>query len=175
VILVDYHCAECGGRFEHLVRNPVPASVDCPACRAPARRRFSPVGLVGRAAAPPSSAPTRPRAGRRALCQDNPDVPGLCHMTEDAGRMWVARARKDNRSLDRELERQERARSDHPGVVPEPVSHDHGTGRHSHGSGPGHNHGPGRSPAPGGADGRDAGGSSGAGGAAGTPVHRPGG
>lgn len=138
MILVDYSCSACGGRSEHMVRNPVPATVSCPACRAPAQRRFSPVGLSGRAA-PPASPVANAR--RRPLCQDNPDVPGLCHMTEDAGRMWVARARKDNRALDREIERQERARAENPGVVPEPVTHDHGAAGHSHGHGHGHSHG----------------------------------
>lgn len=129
MILVDYECSVCGGRSEQFVRSPAPRTASCPACRGRAVRRFAPVGLLG------SARPLEPRApatGSRPLCQDNPDVPGLCHMTPEAGRAWVARARRDNRSLDRELERQETARREHPHAVPEPASHDHGGAGHTH-------------------------------------------
>jgi hypothetical protein len=58
-------------------------------------------------------------------------------MTPDAARTWVARARGDNRSLDRELERQERSLKENAGPVADPVSHDHG---HPQGSGHEHSH-----------------------------------
>ena len=45
-------------------------------------------------------------------------------MTPSAARSWVARARKDNRTLETEIARQEQARD--VGPVPDPVSHDHG-------------------------------------------------
>jgi hypothetical protein len=63
------------------------------------------------------------------LCIRNPDVPGLCHMSPSAGRAWVARARGDNRALDRELERQERAAKVSPPTLADVVAHDHS---HSH-------------------------------------------
>ncbi len=134
MIIVDYRCEVCDGRSEHFVSNPAPATMECPACRAPAQRRFAPVGLSGRAAPPVEHKPGKPE---RALCLDNRDVPGLCHMTPDAARTWVARARGDNRSLDRELQRQERSLRENAGPAADPVSHDHG---HSGGSGHAHSH-----------------------------------
>lgn len=139
MILVDFQCGTCGGRFERLVTSPPPAEVPCAACRLPARRMFSPVGLVG-AAVPPSTAP--PPA---PTCRDNPDVPGLCHMTPSAARAWVARARRDNRGLERELARQERALAETGAPGAEPVHHDHGHGGghahdHAHGSAHSHDH-----------------------------------
>lgn len=131
MILVDYRCDGCDGVSEHFVRTPAPATVNCPACRTPARRRFAPVGLSGRAAPPAehSYAPPGP-----ALCRTNPDVPGLCHMTPEAGRAWIARARRDNRRLERELERQERSLQESDGKPADPVTHDHGSS-HGHGHG----------------------------------------
>ncbi|MGQ0481944.1 MAG: hypothetical protein ACT4O0_13115 [Pseudonocardia sp.] len=148
MILVDYRCDNCLGTSEHLVSNPVPPTVSCPACLSSARRRFAPVGLGGRAAAPVD----RPVQSNRALCRDNPDVPGLCHMTPDAARTWVARARRDNRALERELAHQERTLKENPGKVLEPVSHTHGPTHghgHGHGRSPGPGAGTGTSPAPG--------------------------
>jgi hypothetical protein len=62
-------------------------------------------------------------------------------MTPDAGRAWVARARRDNRALDRELERQERSLTLGGGVVADPMSHDHGHA-HSHTCDPAQNSAP---------------------------------
>lgn len=134
MIIVDYRCPACDGISEHFVSNPAPPTMQCPACRAPAQRRFSAVGLSGRAA---QRVESKPATSDRALCLDNRDVPGLCHMTPDAARTWVARARRDNRSLDRELERQERNLAETAGHVVDPVSHDHG---HAHGPGQTHAH-----------------------------------
>jgi hypothetical protein len=53
-------------------------------------------------------------------------------MSPSAGRAWLARARNDNRALDRELERQERAAAVRPPVLADAVAHDHG---HDHGHG----------------------------------------
>ncbi len=142
MILVDYRCDNCLGTSEHLVSNPVPATATCPACLSSARRRFAPVGLAGRASAPVD----KPVQSNRALCRDNPDVPGLCHMTPDAARTWVARARKDNRALECELAYQERTLKENPGKVMEPVSHTHGHG-HGHGTSPAPGTGAGTSPA----------------------------
>ncbi|MGH3069666.1 MAG: hypothetical protein ACRDOH_23140 [Streptosporangiaceae bacterium] len=121
MILVDYRCPRCGGLTERLVPSPPPENLPCPACRAPAVRKFSPVGLVRRGG--PAPAPAAP--GRRPACSAYPDVPALCHMEPSAARAWVARARGDNRALDRELERQDRTRRERPDQVPDPVHHDH--------------------------------------------------
>jgi hypothetical protein len=129
-ILVDYVCSTCRGRSESWVASPPPATGSCPACGAVSRRAWAAVGVVSGAAAP------TPRPARRPadpLCVRNPDVPGLCHLSESAGRAWVARARGDNRALDRELERQEKAAAVTPPSLADVVAHDHGHGhRHGH-------------------------------------------
>lgn len=137
-VLVDFACTECGGLQELWVQAPIPGSRPCPACGAEALRRFG--GALLKGASPPSS-PT-PAPGP-ALCQTNPGVPGLCHMVPSAARSWVARARSDNRMLERELAYQERsATTGERDVTAPPVSHDHGPGGHSHGHGHGgHSHG----------------------------------
>lgn len=129
-LLVDYRCDRCLGRTEAWVRSPVPATRPCPACGGTAKRAWSPVGLVRGQAAPSA----RPEASQPAepLCVRNPDVPGLCHMSPSAGRAWLARARKDNRALDRELERQEQAAAVRPPTLADVAAHDHGHG-HTHG------------------------------------------
>jgi hypothetical protein len=129
-ILVDYVCRTCTGRVEAWVPSPAPAQRDCPACGAAATRAWAPVGMVsGRSSrARPERAPTA-SPSPDPLCIRNPDVPGLCHMSPSAGRAWVARARGDNRALDRELERQERAAKVSPPTLADVVAHDHS---HSH-------------------------------------------
>ncbi|WP_281690224.1 hypothetical protein [Pseudonocardia thermophila] len=102
-----------------------------------ARRRFSGL-LLGGAPAPRAEAPA---LSGPALCQRYPDVPGLCHMNPVAARSWIARARRDNRALEREIARQERAYAE--GTLDpstSPVAHDHGHG-HGHGHGHWHSHG----------------------------------
>jgi hypothetical protein len=128
MLLVDYRCQSCNGTTEHRVNSPIPDWMTCPTCRSQARRIYSPIGLGARI---PASTSPKTANSDEALCQKNPWVPGLCHMTPDAGRAWVARARGDTRTLDRELERQERARQDNPGHVPDPISHDHSKRDHS--------------------------------------------
>jgi hypothetical protein len=49
-------------------------------------------------------------------------------MSPSAGRAWLARARNDNRALDRELERQARAAAVRPPTLADAVAHDHGHG-----------------------------------------------
>jgi hypothetical protein len=133
-ILVDYVCRTCSGRSEAWVPSPPPASRDCPACGAAASRAWAPVGMVSSSAAAPSAHPAgRPQRVADPLCVRNPDVPGLCHMSPSAGRAWVARARGDNRALDRELERQEAAAKVATPSLADVVAHDHG---HSHGADP---------------------------------------
>jgi hypothetical protein len=52
-------------------------------------------------------------------------------MSPSAGRAWVARARRDNRALDRELERQERAAAVQQATLNDVVAHTHLHG-HTH-------------------------------------------
>ena len=120
MIIVEYRCGTCRGRTERLVPSPPPSEQSCPACGSRAQRRYSPIGLVGRTT--PPSRPSGLHPG--PSCRDYPDVPGLCHMTPSAARSWVARARKDNRALETEIERQEQALD--VAQEPDPVSHDHG-------------------------------------------------
>ena len=122
-ILVDYVCPTCAGRFEARVAIPPPTSRDCPACGSTARRAWAPVGLSRGGA----SAPAGPRAATAepSLCTRNPDVLGLCHMTPDAGRAWVARVRGDNRTLERELAKQEAAAAVRTPKLDDVLSHSH--------------------------------------------------
>jgi hypothetical protein len=129
-LLVDYRCDRCLGYTEAWVPSPVPATKPCPACGGTAKRVWSPVGHLRRPAAP-SERPEAPQSAE-PLCVRNPDVPGLCHMSSSAGRAWLARARKDNRALDRELEHQERAAAVRPPTLADAIAHDHGH-RHTDG------------------------------------------
>jgi len=106
MILVDYLCEDCGSTAEHFVAAPAPASRTCE-CGGEARRVWAAVGLSGRAAAPTTAAPAR----SGPLCSRFPQVPGLCHMSESAGRRWLAAYRKDHRALEGEIARQEEAAS----------------------------------------------------------------
>jgi hypothetical protein len=127
-ILVDYVCRTCRGRVEAWVPSPPPATRDCPACGAAATRAWAPVGTLSRRSATPLATEQARTASPPAvpLCVRNPDVPGLCHMSPSAGRAWVARARGDNRALDRELERQEKAARHSPPTLSDVIAHDHG-------------------------------------------------
>ena len=149
-VLVDYACPTCNGRTEARVPSPPPRALVCPSCGGEANRVWSPVGLLRRpqggvvagamdagTVAPEAS----PSGGHttRPLCVDNPDVPGLCHMTPSAGRAWLARARGDNRSLEQELARQEAAAVTSPPTLDAVVSHHHHPPTHHH-DGSGHHH-----------------------------------
>lgn len=126
MILVDYRCAQCLGRFEARVVSPPPPTQPCPACRTQAHRAWSPIGLGGRAAGRSATdAPPVPSAGTDPLCVRNPRVPGICHLDPGAARTLLARATGDNRGLERELASQERAVRE--GTVTAP-----GTGGHQH-------------------------------------------
>jgi putative FmdB family regulatory protein len=133
-ILVDYACPACRGRSEQWADNPVPSHAACPACGAQARRAWSPVGLAsssqtGKSGPEPVTGTSgiAPNEIRRPLCVRNPDVPGLCHLSPAAARTWVARARKDNRALEREIARQEAAAAVRPPTLGDLVSHTHGS------------------------------------------------
>lgn len=131
-ILVDYRCTDCGGRAEHWTATPPPTSVPCIACGADSRRLFAAVGLAGSASGPvaggaqeqplPSAAS---RFGKPALCAQYPQIPGLCHMSESAGRMWVAKYTRNSRAVDREQEKQEKQASVAPPTMADAIGHHH--------------------------------------------------
>lgn len=100
---VDYRCEHCGGTSEQRVESPPPQTVRCPACGSSARRRFSVFGVRR----PPPAVADRPAPPALAPCMRHPDVPALCHLSPSVARAWVARARNDGRSLERELAAQE--------------------------------------------------------------------
>jgi hypothetical protein len=133
-ILVDYHCTDCGGRAEHWTASPPPASVPCIACGAQSRRLFAAVGLSGsgstsgaggRAAHHQVEPSAAARFAEPALCSQYPQIPGLCHMSESAGRMWVAKYTRDSRAVDREQERQENQAAVAPPTMADAISHRH--------------------------------------------------
>lgn len=128
-VLVDYICITCSSQTEEWMPSPPSSTKPCPACGGEAKRLFAPVGLM-RGAKAPSSAPAKSAA---PLCLTNPDVPGLCHMTPAAGRAWLARARKDNRSLERELASQEAAAKVSAPTLDSVVSHHHHGNHGAHG------------------------------------------
>jgi putative FmdB family regulatory protein len=120
-ILNDYRCADCGVRAEYWTERPAPSSLSCEACGGETRRLFSGVRLGGRA-----QAPEPPRAAAKpSMCSRYPMVPGLCHMSEDAGRMWVAKYTGDSRAIDREAEQQEVKAKEKPFVLEDAISHNH--------------------------------------------------
>lgn len=124
-ILVDYACHECGARAEHWTPTPPPASVQCTGCGGVSRRLFGAVGLVGEAGTAGPAAPSAPRRPGRSMCSQYPQVPGLCHMSESAGRMWVAKYLKDGRSIDREQERQEKQAAVRAPTMADAITHQH--------------------------------------------------
>lgn len=130
-VRVDYRCATCGGVAEHAVASPPPPERPCVACGSPAKRLFAPIGLRrsqrSAGAAIPGELPGSgaARGASDAMCLNAPAVPGICHMQPDAARAWVARARRDNRTLERELERQERGLAETGKPLAEPVAHGH--------------------------------------------------
>lgn len=121
MVIIDYRCRACGVLSEAFVASPAPAHHACAGCGGVADRRWSSAGLM------PGKAETAP-APRRAggpLCATAPDVPGLCHMSETAGRAWIARARGDHRALDAEYARQERSAQHRKPSVADAISHGH--------------------------------------------------
>jgi hypothetical protein len=84
---------------------------------------FAGVGLANRRTA--DAQPAAPPGRAAPLCTKYPQVPGLCHMSESAGRMWVARYERDNRTIDRELERQENRARERPLTMADAITHQH--------------------------------------------------
>lgn len=120
-ILNDYRCVECGTVQEQWTERPAPPALACSRCGAEARRQFSAIRLGGRAQAPKAA----PATAKPSMCSRYPMIPGLCHMSEDAGRMWVARYRGDNRAIDREAERQEIRAKEKPFTMEDAITHTH--------------------------------------------------
>ncbi len=123
MILVDYVCGSCRTVHERWTSSPPASSVPC-GCGAPARRQFAPIGLSRGADRP---AAPNPKPKQTPLCGAYPQVPGLCHMSESAGRRWVATYLKDNRRLDRELARQEAAATVQAPTMADAITHHHYT------------------------------------------------
>lgn len=73
----------------------------------------------------PSGDAPGPRAPKASLCTQYPQVPGLCHMSESAGRMWVAKYQRDNRTIERELSRQEARAAEKPLTMQDAITHNH--------------------------------------------------
>lgn len=130
-VLIDYRCSVCGSTNEAYVETPAPARRECEQCGGESRRRWSPVGMISnRTDAPRPVRRTRPSA--QSLCSQNPDVPGLCHMSPSAGRAWVARYRGDGRALDAELARQQVAATEKKPTIGDAISHSHTHEGHQH-------------------------------------------
>lgn len=123
-VLVDYQCRGCGARAEHWAPSPPPASVPCTSCGAESRRLFAAVGLSG-TRAPVETVPASGAGRGPTMCQQYPQIPGLCHMSESAQRMWVAKATRNSRAVDREQERQEKAAALKPPTMADAITHQH--------------------------------------------------
>lgn len=125
-ILVDYQCGSCGTRAEHWAPSPPPHSVSCGSCGAESRRLFAAVGLLG-TRAPVSDVPMSSGSAGKGptMCQQYPQIPGLCHMSESAQRMWVAKATRNSRAVDGEQERQEKAAAIKAPTMADAITHQH--------------------------------------------------
>lgn len=60
-----------------------------------------------------------------SLASRYPHLPGLCHMSPSAGRMWVAKYTGDGRAVDREHERQEQVAKDKAPTISDVAAHEH--------------------------------------------------
>jgi CubicO group peptidase (beta-lactamase class C family) len=132
MIVVDYACRECGATSEQWLASPPPATVSCHGCGGSASRRWSPIGLSRTTTSGPSARVDRDAApantdaaGGRPLCARYPQVPGLCHMSPTAGRVWVARYLQDHRALDAELGRQQSTPRETAPTMNDAVTHHH--------------------------------------------------
>lgn len=126
-ILFEYMCAGCSAQSEHMLEAPAPEQLMCPWCGQTARRTWRTAGLVGGVAPK-----VEPRSAINASCAANPDIPALCHLSPDARRRLVAKARGDNRSLEAEIKRQEDHLAQRGTPLASVVSHDHSHGTSHH-------------------------------------------
>jgi hypothetical protein len=115
-IRVDFRCEACGFVTEHHCPSPPPAYLPCTRCGDRARRVFSTFS-VRRAPSSSSSRTVSAPTDHARLCAANPDIPGLCTLSPTAGRALVARARGDNRALEREIAYQEKMHKEQPGSL----------------------------------------------------------
>lgn len=122
-ILVDYRCSGCGHLEERWAPTPPPVSVCCSSCGDDSRRAWAPIGLSGTTAPSLSEPPSAP-AGP-SLASRYPQLPGLCHMSESAGQMWVAKAKGDNRAVEAELAKQEKRATVKAPTMQDVVAHPH--------------------------------------------------
>lgn len=99
-ILIDYRCPACGASTEHWSPSPIAVTRPCGRCGEQARRRFGGALLRGASPAPTGSSTTDHACA--------PTLPGSCGLVPTAVRALAARARGDNRALDREFAHQER-------------------------------------------------------------------
>jgi len=127
-ILIDYRCPSCGSREERWAPSPPPATVPCGGCGADSHRAWAAIGLSGRARTRPDAGPPPAARRNRSICSEYPQVPGLCHMSESAGRMWVAKYLRDGRAVDREWQRQEERAATRPPVMADAITHHHAPG-----------------------------------------------
>jgi putative FmdB family regulatory protein len=123
-ILNDYRCQSCGEMAEHWTPRPAPSLMTCHFCGGDARKLFAAPRLGGKAQAPKATS-SNPRP---SMCSQYPMVPGLCHMSEDAGRMWVAKYKGDNRAVEREIAYQETKVKERPFTTEDAISHSHHPG-----------------------------------------------
>ena len=126
-ILVDYQCRGCGTRAEHWTPSPPPEALPCACCGAESRRVFAAIGLSG-TVTPTTESPASSTRQGPSLCQQYPQIPGLCHMSESAQRMWVAKATRNSRAVDREQERQELAAAVRAPTMADAITHEHHDG-----------------------------------------------
>ena len=125
-ILVDYRCPACGTRAEHWAPSPPPSALSVRLLRRREPPCSSRLSGLSRGTTSPAPAPSPAPARRGAtLCSQYPQVPGLCHMSESAGRMWVAKYLQNGRAIDREQERQETAAAVQAPTMDDAISHHH--------------------------------------------------
>ncbi len=103
-MFVDYRCDRCGGVMEQRLPSPPPPTLACVACGGAARRLFSAPAVVRGGPPTGTTAPSSPTPA----CLMHRGVPALCHLDPSVAPAWIARAKGDNRTLERELARQER-------------------------------------------------------------------
>lgn len=129
MILVDFRCSECLTISEKWVSSPPPVQVACESCTGQARRVFVPIRLGGRVGTPskqePFAARTALSTGSGGGCAHNPTIPGMCTLSDSAGRVLAARARRDNRALDAELARQEASAAERTPTAADVISPGH--------------------------------------------------
>jgi DNA-directed RNA polymerase subunit RPC12/RpoP len=123
MILVDYTCTQCSSTHESWTDSPPPTASRCPRCGEVARRRFAGVGLSGRSREPGVPAARGPKP--QQLCTKYPQVPGLCHMSASAGRMWVAKYLSDHRAIEAELAVQESRAAVQAPTIADAITHHH--------------------------------------------------